>query len=337
MPLEIMLFFLALLGSIAFLCWAGAFAVHHVLEIATVYNVSTLFGGFILMAISTGIPEFSVALTAALGGVAQVSAGDIIGSNVVDITLVLGAVTLFAGKLTVDEQEYPNIIMLQLIAMLAMGIVFFLGVVTKLSGLFLVFLYFVCLWWIYKTGIAAYGEVTKVKAKEKEFTEPTIPLVEEKVTDPFWHSKFGVALKFCFSMTLVLIAARFVVYFALRLSETFGMSLETVGTSIIAIGTSLPELALGLHAVRRKEHSLALGNSLGSVLVQGTFILGLLALLSPQPISLNKLRLAVPFMFVAFGTIGYGLVKRRKLNRIEGVILLTTFFGFLLHQVVFVR
>jgi len=327
-----MLFF-----SILLLCWAGDLAVHYTLEIATVYRMNKLFGGFVLLAISTGLPELSVAISSIYSGVVQVSVGDIIGSNVVDITLVLGVVALISGKIPVTKKNYSNIIMMLVIAMLAMVFVFSIGVITPVIGLFLMVVYGGCLAWIWRTGISCIAQAEKMK--KAEFRHPDVPFVElvgKRVHHAFWSSKLGVIIKFLFSMALVLVSSRFAVIYAVKLCEGLGMSLETVGAAIIAVGTSLPELMLGLASVRRKEYCLALGNSLGSVLMQGTFILGLLGVMSPVKLKIYAVRSAMPFMFIAFATIGYGLIKRKKLDRIEGVILLATFVAFIIYQIMFI-
>ncbi len=328
-------YIVALLVGIVLLWWSGDLAVDFALEVAQKFGWTNLFSGFVIMAVSTGIPELAVALSAIWSNAPQISAGDIIGSNVVDITLVLGVVALVARRITVRKRDYANIIMMLLIAALAMINIFFLGVLSKSYGIFLILLYITCLWLIWQTGMAPHVRMKKLGEESAGEAGVLAPIEEPKRS--FLQTRLGVILKFVASMILVLLSSEIVVCFALILSKAFGMSLETVGTTVIAIGTSLPELSLGVSAVRKKEYSLALGNCLGSVLEQGTLILGLLAFLSPEPINVVPLRNIAPFMMAAFGVIGFGIIKRKKINRIEGIILLVIFALFIGYQLLGIK
>ncbi len=136
---------------------------------------------------------------------------------------------------------------------------------------------------------------------------------------------------------MILIASEFSVNCAIKLTSLLKFSLETVGATILAIGTSLPELTLAITAVKKKEYSLAIGNSLGSVLEQGTLLLGLLAFASDKPINIVPLRMLAPFMFLSFVILGFGILKRKKLTRIHGAIMVFVFVMFLVYQLIWVR
>jgi len=315
-----------LIGGLALLWMSGDLSVKYSVKSADRFNLTTLFVGFVLISVATGLPELSVIISSLFRDVPAISAGTILGSNVCDISLVLGLAILFGGNILVKPKEDTDSMLMLAVTTLAMAIVFLLGVLTRITGLILILIYFVSIWWLWKNS-------TKKEIAKEEREQ------EEAVTnhDPFFRSKWGVLLKLFGSVILILVASEIAVHFAIELTKMLRLSLETVGATIFAIGTSLPEIAVGLNAVKKREHALALGNSLGSVLEQGTLLLGLLAFSSGKPIDIRPLRTLAPFMFFSFAIVGFGVIKRKKIGKIEGLIMLAVFFVFMTYQLVWVR
>jgi len=186
--------------------------------------------------------------------------------------------------------------------------------------------YFISIWWLWKKRTKK--QILEEKEEQREVVENTQRYLRKK-----WITLFKLAG----SVSLVLISSEMAVRFAIKLTKSLSLSLETVGATIFAVGTSLPELSLALNAVKKREYSLALGNSLGSVLEQGTLLLGLLALGSGKVVDIRPLRGLAPFMFISFGIIGFGMIKRKRINRIEGALMLAVFVAFMIYQLVWVR
>ncbi len=322
----IFLYFLALIISLLVLWFSGNLSVRYAIETSAKFKLTSLFVGFVLIAVSTGIPELSVVIASFFKGVEEISVGTILGSNICDISLVLGLVVLLGGTIHVKPKENKSAVLMLFITSLAMLAVFLLGILTKLTGIILILIYIVSIWWLWTKR-------TKKEIKQKEKEQKKI--IEDG--DPFLKRKWGVLLKLAGSIVLVLISSEFAVRFAIGLTNILKLSLETIGATIFAVGTSLPELSLGLHAVKKKEYSLALGNSLGSVLEQGTLLLGILAIGSGKVIDIKPLRGLAPFMFISFGIIAFGMIKRKRINRIEGAIMLAVFVAFMIYQLVWIR
>jgi len=314
-------YLLALISGLMLLWWSGDKSVHYSLEASHVFGVSSFFIGFVLLAVATGIPELSIAIVSSLNNAPALSAGDILGSNFTDIALVLGLPLVIAGTLHVKKREYGNLILMLLIIILVMSFVFLLGTLTRTHGVVLIAIYAFCMWQLWRTrSVETMSKQKKVLAKEK---------AQQAV---FFSSKFGILIKLGVSLVFVGIASQLSVYSAQILAKVFALNLTTLGATVFAVGTSLPELSLSLNAIKRKDYSLAAGNSLGSVLEQGTFILGTLAFISPTPVDLKPIRSIAPFMFLAFAIVGYGFVRRKKLNRIEGILLLILYVAFLVYH-----
>ncbi|NDD55448.1 hypothetical protein EBZ39_16560 [bacterium] len=149
-------------------------------------------------------------------------------------------------------------------------------------------------------------------------------------TEPTWQllAKLGASLAF------VMGASHLTVHCAVGLATALNASPETIGATILGVGTTLPELALCFGAIRRGDFGLAIGPTLGTVLGQTTLILGLLAVLSKKPVQLAGLQWACMFMFLAFGILACGLMRRRPMGRGTGAALVSLFFAYLAYQVV---
>ncbi len=306
-----------LASGLVLLWWSGEKSVKYSERISGIYGLSTFFIGFVLMAVSTGLPELAITITSAIKDVGGLSAGTIIGSNFSDISLVLGIPALFIGTIKVIDSEYKNFSMMLLVTSLVMAAVFVLGTLTRIHGLILIFLYIGCLIFLWKSRYAK-GVVEAIARRAKNGRQISI------------KTKATVMAKLILSMAGLLLASEISVRSAIELAKIFDYALESIGATIFAVGTSLPELSVSINAVRKKDYSLALGNALGSVLEQGTLILGILAILSKSPTNISNLRVIAPFMFTSFGVIGFGILRRRRINRLEGgaMILLYAVFIF---------
>ncbi len=324
--LAIVMYFFALFVSLFGLWFSGDLSVRYSVQTATKFKLTSLFVGFVLIAISTGLPELSVIIASLFEGVHGISAGTILGSNVCDISLVLGLAILFGRTIIVRPEENRESLLMLLITSIAMLLVFILGVLTRTTGLILILIYFGSIFFFWKTGTSK---------KRLEETKDLRDVVENN-NKKTYGKKYLTLLKLAGSVSLVLISSEMAVHFAIKLTKLLSLSLETVGSTIFAIGTSLPELSLAINAVKKREYSLALGNSLGSVLEQGTLLLGLLALGANKPIDIRPLRSLAPFMFVSFGIIAFGMIKRKRINTIEGILMLFVFVAYLIYQFVFI-
>jgi cation:H+ antiporter len=322
---SIFIYFVLLVISFVGLWFAGDLSVKYAIETASKFKLTTLFVGFVLIAISTGLPELFVVIASLIEGAHAISVGTILGSNVCDISFALGIPILIAGKILIKPEENKDSLSMLFITAIAMAIVFLLGKLTKITALFLILIYFVSLWGLWRNR-------TKKEMKEEEQEQKKVV----GNSDPFLKTKYGILLKLFVSVCIVLFTSQLAVHFAIQLTKLLHLSLEIVGATILAVGTSLPEITLGLHAVKKHEHSLAIGNALGSVLEQGTLLLGILAIFSGEHVNIIKLRSLAPFMFLAFALLGFGIMKRKRFTRLEGTLMVSIFIIYLLYHIFFV-
>lgn len=317
---------IALIGSLFLLWWSGDGVVRYSLATSHILGISGLFIGFALIAFATGLPELVVAIMSTVSGASQMSAGDIIGSNFIDVSLVLGLPALMIRSLHVPKEQFRHLIILLFTITLLMAIIFSLGSLTRVHGLCLVIGYLAAIWWLWRTR-----QTTIIARDHAEIQQEKIEQ-QEHLT-----SKRALLIKLSAMLILLIAASYGAVYAALEIAKYYHISTTLIGATIFALGTSLPELTLSMHAVRKREHDLALGNSFGSVLAQGSFILGMLAMMSPDPIRLDPLRKIAPYMFLAYGIIGYGMIRRNKITKIDGLILTLLYGVFIAVEYFFLR
>ena len=315
MEIIVINYLVGLIAGILLIWWTGDKAVEASSQVSYFYGLSTFFIGFVLMAVATGLPELAVTITSVFKDASGLAAGDIIGSNFSDIALVLGIPALTCSAIQVFKSEFNNLMLMLFVTLIVMATVFVIGTLTPIHGVLLILLYCACLWILWSSRSAK--KVIKEGAEAAEEIKGT---------------KVGAITKLILSLIGLLIASELSVKSAIALATKFRLPLESVGATIFAVGTSLPELSVSISAIRKRDYSLALGNALGSVLEQGTLILGLLAIISRKHVRLEPLRYIAPFMFAAFGIIGYGILKHRHINRLEGIALVSLYAGFILYH-----
>lgn len=301
------------------LWWTGDLVVRYALQVAHAFRVTTFFIGFIVLALAAAIPELAVAITSALRGVSEVSAGDIIGANFIDVALVIGTTLLLAGQVLVGHRDSRKLVAMIGLSSFVLFVLFAIGTLTKIHGFALIGIYLASTAWVW------------MKSRNEELVDDEL-LAQELEEDSFLNSRWGKVIKLFTSFGLVLASSALTVHGAVELAMGLSLPLETVGATLMAMGTSLPEIVLCLSALRRKQYSLALAPTLGTVLEQTTLVLGVLAVLSDKPVRLCGLRGASMFMFLAFFIISYGLYRFSEVGRRTGAALVTLFFAYLAYQ-----
>lgn len=278
-------------------------------ETAKVFNVSKLFIGFIFIGLSTALPELAVALTSAFDGIPEIAAGNIIGANFNNISLVLGLTAFLGGGLCVGKKDKKNLLILLLIISFLFLFVFWAGQLSFLHGIVLILSYFFTLLWMWKSK-------TVVEDENKD--------VDQRPSYTY-HDKLITIFKFILSVFVVLLASEFAVGRSEIISNMLHLSIETFGATIFSIVTTVPELVLSINAVRKKEHSIALGTLIGSVLPHLCLCLGFLTFFSNKIISIVPLQSFAIFIFAALFIISLSLWVHNKISKFAGLALFVLF------------
>ena len=293
------LLFIALGGAAL---WRGAdWLVEGASRLARRFGLSDIVIGLTVVAIGTSAPEFAVTLTAALEGKAAVSLGNIVGSNIFNLGLILGGVALF-GTMPIARALVLRDGAILLAA--ACLLLFFAadGVLGRWEGGILL------------AGLIAYLILVLRQRKESALSEE---VAEEVIVDDFHIADLGRLLG---GLVTVIAGAYYLVEHATQLATLLGLSEWLIGITIVAIGTSLPELATSAVAAARGRLGLSAGNLIGSDLFNVLGVLGVTAALNPLAISADS----YPGLLMMCGQIALLLVLLRtgwQLSRREGLLL----------------
>jgi cation:H+ antiporter len=304
--------------GLSFLWFLGGKVIEYALKVSFAFEVSTFFVGFVVIAIAADLPEIAVAITSALRGVSEIAVGDIIGANFCDVSLVTGIAATAAGSITIGLQERHRLLTLLGWTTVIMIVVFYLEKLTTFHGVILILIYLVSIFTVWKNR-----KITK--STDNKFKHLYTNEKQKKST------KFWLITKLFIFLIGVLGCSSAIVYFIELFTHLCNIPLETAGATILAIGTSLPELSLCLNALKRKEYSLALGPTLGTVLEQCTLVLGLLTVISKDPINMAPVRGPAIFMFIGFFVVLFGLLKK-NINRSIGIVLLCLFVCYVVYH-----
>ena len=286
-------------------------------SIARRFNVSDLVVGLTVVAFGTSSPELFVNIVSSLKGNTDIAIGNILGSNIANILLILGVSSIIC-PLTVSKGTVWKEIPFSLLAALLLGVLANdrlidkteLSVLTRTDGL--VFISFFIIFMYYTFGIAQKieGMEDHVPAKQYGFTK----------------SLFFIML----GLTGLGLGGKWIVDGAVRLALQFGMSQSLVGLTIVAVGTSLPELATSAVAASKKNVEIAVGNVVGSNIFNIFFVLGISSTIQPLPFqSKGNVDIGVVVLtnVLLFAYMFTG--KKQSLDRWEGVLFLVLYGGYI--------
>jgi cation:H+ antiporter len=294
--------------ALALLYLGGELLVRGAATLATRLGLSPLAIGLTVVAFGTSAPELVVSVDAALSGAQDISVGNVVGSNIANIALVLGIAGLL--RPTVVQAKVVRID-LPLMVAVSFGLVGVLadGVASRLEGGLLV------------GGLAAYLAFTLWEARRA-----AAPVQAEfaRTTPSSPRSAGASGLVATAGLALLVVGARVLVTSAIDLATLIGVGEAAVGLTIVAVGTSLPELTTALVATLRGHGDIAVGNAVGSNIFNVLGILGLTAMLHPlEPTGVTRFDLGV--MAGLACVLSVVLFVRPRLGRLEGGLLVAFF------------
>lgn len=303
-----MLMIISGIAGLVLLYYGAEFLVKGGSSIALKLKISPLVIGLTLVAYATSAPELVVSVDAALKGMGDVSIGNVVGSNICNIALILGICAIIT-PLKVNKKLLQFDIFLMLAASLALVGCFYLNSgVNRWQGAILL------------TGSIAYT-VWSIYASRKENAE-NCDEVPSKVYPLFW-----AVLLVAVGLAALIGGAKLFVYAAIELAKLCKVSEAVIGLTVVAVGTSLPELATSVVAAIRKEQDIAIGNVIGSNIFNILAILGIAPLIKPiETAGISYVDMA---LMIFTGALLYPFMRTGyKINRLEGAILLIIYIGY---------
>lgn len=257
----------------------------------------------VFVSVSTGLPEIFTALISTMQKVPELSAGDIIGSSLVNLTLVLGITAITARKIDLEEKEMKLVRASCATIFIASGILYTAGALTIYTTLVLLGLYtaFLSIFGDY------YFQMDEHEGKNLRLE----------------------ALKTGLGLIGLIVFARVTVFSTVSIGELLNVPVEIMGATVVAVGTGLPELAFEITSVRKGDYSMALGDIFGSTVVNITLVTGLLGAMNT--LVLNHV-LPVLAMILGVSAGIFLLSRKENFSWIDGTVLLSLFAVYIFIQ-----
>ncbi|MCG8637351.1 MAG: calcium/sodium antiporter [Desulfobacterales bacterium] len=300
---------LILLAGLALLYYGSSVLVEGSASTAVMFAVRPVIVGLTVVSFATSAPELLVSLVAAVKGSEGISLGNILGSNVINIALVLGASALIK-PVTISKQ----IIHVELPYMILISFIFWIlcldNNINRLDGIILIVLLIAFL---------VYGFLT---ANDKSTNRTT----DENRT-------FAVILKnfvyIVLGIVMLAFGANFVVREAIKMAQVIGLSQTFIGISVVALGTSLPELATSVVAAARGESDISVGNVVGSNLFNICLVMGVVGLFNPMEVAPSLHWFEFPFMLFICLVLGGIAYAARGVGKKGGLLFIALFFVYI--------
>ncbi|RFC61963.1 sodium:calcium antiporter [Fulvimarina endophytica] len=306
---------LLLASGLALLVAGGEGLVRGSTDLAARLGLSKLIVGLVILGFGTSAPELLVSIQAALAGSPAISIGNVVGSNIANVLLIIGLVALIA-PLPNRDPAIRRDAAVTLAASIVIVLLFLTGTIDRIAGflLFGALLVYVAVCYVLETRRAR----ASAQGDEAVETASMSPLLA------------GVAV--VAGVAMLVFSARFMVDGATGIARDLGISEAVVGLTIVAIGTSLPELATAIVAARKNESELVLGNVFGSCIFNILCILGITAIIMPIPVDERFAFVDGPVMIAVAAASAVYLFTRGVIGRKTGAAMLLAYGGYLVAQ-----
>ena len=292
----------------------GEFLVRSSVALSFKLHLSKMVIGLTVVSFATSAPELLVSLNAALSGFSDISLGNVIGSNIANIGLVLG-ITAVIGPLAIDKDFYKlNWPIMMFISLALYGLLTSGNELSRMEGVGLIALLVIYLWMLISRARRARDKKTEAL---EEVNESLAMVSNFKIV--IWLLIGGVSLWG---------GSELLVKGAVELATAMGVSERVIAVTMIAVGTSVPELAASVIAALKKEKAISLGNLIGSNIFNIACVLGITSLIQPIAVKSPEVLTNDIFWMLGFAAILIPFVflpKRFEIGRIKGFILVVAY------------
>ncbi len=316
--------------GVVLLVVGGDMLVRGAIALAGRLGVSPLVIGLTVVAFGTSAPELALNIVAAINGNTELSFGNIVGSNIANVGLILGLSALIKPmqvKATLVTREIP-LMLAATLAFIALGYVnppAYDGApgLARLDGVILLTLF---------AGVFLF--ILRMSRSEG-VGDGIISIEEQEQMADVRRTPLGLSIMlFLFGLGLLLGGGKLAETGAVQIAASIGMSNELIGLTVVAVATSLPELATSLIAARKGQVDIAVGNVVGSNLFNILLVMGVTSTVAPVP--LPQLALSSLLMMALLSLLLWpmSLTSGRMISRVEGSVLLALYFGYMGYEVV---
>lgn len=287
--------------------------------VAAKFGVPSLVIGLTIVAFGTSAPEAAVSVSSALKGSSGISLGNVVGSNLFNLLMVVGFCSIIRPTVidkSIMKKDYPYSLLATIVLALAMLDKFFGdmpdNVITRTDGFIILAFFSIFMYYTISSGLGAKEEV-----EEKKETKSLVKLLV----------LLGVGI------AAIVIGGKAVVEGASDIARSFGVSETLIGLTIVAVGTSLPEFVTSVVAIRKGEDDIAIGNVVGSNVFNILFIVGIAAAI--KSITVDPTLITDIFMLLGISVVFYlAVLKKRTVNRAGGMVMVATYVAYMIYAIV---
>jgi len=284
------------------LIWGADLLIEQSERIALKFNIPEFIIGATLIALGTSLPEMAASVAASYNGQAQLAVANVIGSNVLNITLVLATVFLIARNINPNRDFFAKDSTWALVPVLVFVLMIIDGVISRFDAMLLLLLMGAYLMFLLQDA--------------KNMPKEDIVIVEDGTFS--WPKTIPILLA---GLVLVIVGAHFTIESASSIAKSFGISEWVIGIIMVSLGTSLPELTVSITAAMKGKVDMAIGNIIGSNMANTTVVLGTAALVNPLSINASTYLFDIATMIVA--TLLLVFITANKLyNKSAGISLI---------------
>ncbi len=316
-----MIFYIFLfLVSCLVLSWLGAKLIKNLVSLARYLNWKEFIVAFFIMSFATSLPNLLVGITSAFRGIPQLSFGDVVGGDMVDLTLVMALAVLFGyGSLATGSKTVQKTVIFTSIAAILPLLLVFDGNLSRTDGIILLLAFLIYTSWLF--------------LKDDRFKKT----YEENPKKPASAGFFGflkILANIFFLLCLLLLASQLVVQSAQFFSFKLNIPLSLVGLFIIGLGNCFPETYFSIMSSKKGEGWMVLGNLMGSVIVCSTLVLGIVALICPIQIpDFSPFLVARIFTIIAAFLFFIVIKTGKEITKKEAIILIFIYISFLIAEI----
>ena len=296
------------------LIWGADMMIEQSERIALKFNISEFIIGATLIALGTSLPEMAASVVASMNGKSDIAIANVIGSNTLNITLVLATVFLLAKQINPNRDFFAKDSTWALVPILIFILIVLDGVIDRFDAILLLLLMGAYLVFLFQ-------DTKNIPKEEIE------ALVE--VSDFQWHQIIPMLI---IGTILVIGGAHFTVESASSIAKSFGISEWIIGIVMISVGTSLPELVVSISASLKGKVDMAIGNIIGSNMANTTVVLGVAALTNPMDFDASAYLFDITTMVVA--TLLLVFITANKLYTKSAGLTLIIVLGLFLHNTI---
>lgn len=356
----VLVHFLLLAFLIIVLVKSSDFFVEAVARISKIFGVSELVIGLTVVAIGTSLPELASSLMASFAGETDLAIGNIVGSNIANMGLIIGVSAVF-----VMLKTNRKIFLRDGLIVMGISLLFtFLcidGTLSQTDGLLLLIIVPIYLAYLFEVQPKLRARVYSIKGFLKStysfdrmrhtgmHKKLLTKALHQETYDDFvgkgfdlesYHKvrsrlskfKIGIARDVAIvagAIVLIYFSSRYLIDVAVELAESFAISTNVIGSTLIAMGTSLPEFSVSISSIRKGYANMLLGNTLGSNIFNMTLVGGIASAVAPMTIIPVTISLSLPFMLILTAALFVFLRSGWRIKRHEGIVLFSVYLIFL--------